>query len=113
MELRSPDPACDPYLELAFCLTAGLDSIEKGLIPPPEVTENISDMNAVARKARGIDSLPDSLEETIHALETNPLMLDILGEHMAADYIKGKQKEWEEYCTRVSSWKREKYIINY
>ena len=113
VELRSPDPACNPYLELALCLAAGLDGIEKGLTPPPEVTENIFDMNAAARKAHGIDSLPDSLEEAIHALEADPLVLDTLGEHVAANYIEGKRKEWEEYRTRVSSWEREKYIINY
>ena len=77
VELRSPDPACNPYLELALCLAAGLDGIEKGLTPPPEVTENIFDMNAAARKAHGIDSLPDSLEEAIHALEADPLVLDL------------------------------------
>ena len=113
VELRSPDPACNPYLELAVCLAAGLDGIEKGLPPPPEVTENIFDMNAAARKAHGIDSLPDSLEEAIHALEADPLVLDTLGEHVAANYIEGKRKEWEEYRTRVSSWEREKYITNY
>ena len=113
VELRSPDPACNPYLELALCLAAGLDGFEKGLTPPPEVTENIFDMNAAARKAHGIDSLPDSLEEAIHALEADPLVLDTLGEHVAANYIEGKRKEWEEYRTRVSSWEREKYIINY
>ena len=113
VELRSPDPACNPYLELAVCRAAGLDGIEKGLTPPPEVTENIFDMNAAARKAHGIDSLPDSLEEAIHALEADPLVLDTLGEHVAANYIEGKRKEWEEYRTRVSSWEREKYIINY
>ena len=113
VELRSPDPACNPYLELALCLAAGLDGIEQGLTPPPEVTENIFDMNAAARKAHGIDSLPDSLEEAIHALEADPLVLDTLGEHVAANYIEGKRKEWEEYRTRVSSWEREKYIINY
>ena len=95
VELRSPDPACNPYLELALCLAAGLDGIEKGLTPPPEVTENIFDMNAAARKAHGIDSLPDSLEEAIHALEADPLVLDTLGEHVAANYIEGKRKEWE------------------
>ena len=113
VELRSPDPACNPYLELAVCLAAGLDGIEKGLTPPPEVTENIFDMNAAARKAPGIDSLPASLEEAIHALEADPLVLDTLGEHVAANYIEGKRKEWEENRTRVSSWEREKYIINY
>ena len=113
VELRSPDPACNPYLELAVCLTAGLDGIERGLTPPPEVTENIFAMDAAARQAHGIDALPGSLEEAVCALEADPLVLDTLGEHVAANYIQGKKKEWEEYRTRVSSWEREKYIINY
>ena len=113
VELRSPDPACNPYLELAVCLAAGLDGIEKGLTPPPEVTENIFAMDQAARKAHGIDALPGSLEEAIAALEADPLILDTLGEHVAGNYIAGKKKEWEEFRTRVSSWEREKYIINY
>ena len=113
VELRSPDPACNPYLELAVCLAAGLDGIERGLTPPPEVTENIFVMDEAARQAHGIDSLPGSLEEAIRALEADPLILDALGEHVAANYIEGKKKEWDEYRTRVSSWEREKYIINY
>ena len=113
VELRSPDPACNPYLELAVCLAAGLDGIERGLTPPPEVTENIFVMDEDTRQAHGIDSLPGSLEEAIRALEADPLILDALGEHVAANYIEGKKKEWDEYRTRVSSWEREKYIINY
>ena len=113
MGRRSPDPACNPYLELAGCLAAGLDGIEKGMTPPAEVTENIFAMDEAARQAHGIDALPGSLEEAIAALEGDQLILDTLGEHVAANYIEGKKKELEEYRTRVSSWEREKYIINY
>ena len=113
VELRSPDPACTPYLELAVCLAAGLDGIEKGMVPPAEITENIFAMDADARKAHGIESLPGSLEEAIKAMQEDQLILDTLGEHVAANYIEGKMKEWDEYRTRVSSWEREKYIINY
>ena len=113
VELRSPDPSCNPYLELAVCLAAGLDGIEKGMTPPDEVTENIFVMDETARKAHGIDSLPGSLEEAIHAMEADQLILDTLGEHVVTNYLDGKRREWDEYRTRVSSWEREKYIINY
>ena len=113
VELRSPDPSCNPYLAFAVCLAAGLDGIEKGLVPPAEITENIYAMDDAARKVRGIDSLPGSLEEAIRALEADQLILDTLGDHVAQNYLEGKKKEWEEYRTRVSSWEREKYIINY
>ena len=113
VELRSPDPSCNPYLAFAVCLAAGLDGIEKGMTPPAEITENIYAMDAAARKAHGIESLPGSLEEALRALEADQLILDTLGEHVAANYLTGKWREWDEYRTRVSSWEREKYIINY
>ena len=113
VELRSPDPCCNPYLALAVCLAAGLDGIEKGMVPPAEITENIFKMDQVTREANGIASLPGSLEEAIEALENDELILETLGTHIAENYIEGKKKEWDEYRTRVSSWEREKYIINY
>ena len=113
VELRSPDPACNPYLELAVCLAAGLDGIERGLTPPAEITENIFAMDAETRQANGIASLPGSLEEAIRAMQADQLILDTLGEHVTTNYIEGKLREWEEYRTRVSSWEREKYIILY
>ena len=113
VELRNPDPSCNPYLAFAVCVGAGLDGIEKGMTPPAEITENIYAMDAAARKTHGIESLPGSLEEAIKAMQEDQLILDTLGEHVAANYIEGKMKEWDEYRTRVSSWEREKYIINY
>ena len=113
VELRSPDPACNPYLELAVLLAAGLDGIEKGMVPPAEITENIFKMDDDARAAAGIDSLPGSLEEAIKAMQADPMVLETLGGHVSENYIEGKAKEWDEYRTRVSSWEREKYIINY
>ena len=113
VELRSPDPACNPYLELAVLLAAGLDGIEKGMVPPAEITENIFQMDDDARAAAGIDSLPGSLEEAIKAMQADPRVLETLGGHVSENYIEGKAKEWDEYRTRVSSWEREKYIINY
>ncbi len=113
VELRCPDPCCNPYLALAVCLAAGLDGIEKGMTPPPEITENIFKMDTAARKSYGIDSLPGSLEEALLAMKSDELVMSVLGEHVAKNYIEGKWKEWDEYRTRVSSWEREKYIVIY
>ena len=110
MELRCPDPCCNPYLALAVCLAAGLDGIEKGMTPPPEITDNIYEMDDKARAERGIESLPGTLADAIDLLKADQVMLDTLGEHVASNYIAGKEKEWNEYRTRVSSWEREKYM---
>ena len=113
VELRCPDPACNPYLELAVCLAAGLDGIEKGLTPPPEITDNIFAMSPAARRRRGIEALPGSLEEALVCMKKDKLIMDTLVEHVTGQYIAGKEAEWEEYRTRVSSWERDKYMILY
>jgi len=113
VELRSPDPSCNPYLAVAVCLAAGLDGIERGLTPPPEITGNIYEMDEQTRKSHNIDSLPGSLEEALNELEKDELIQQVLGEHVVSYYIEGKRREWEEYRTRVSSWETEKYIIAY
>ena len=113
VELRCPDPACNPYLSLAVCLAAGLDGIEKGMAPPPEITENIFAMTPEEREAKGIAALPGSLEEALNCMKEDALVMETLGGHVTSQYIAGKEKEWDEYRTRVSSWELDKYIINY
>ncbi|NMA24650.1 MAG: type I glutamate--ammonia ligase [Clostridiales bacterium] len=113
VELRNPDPACNPYLALAVCLAAGLEGIEKGMTPPAEVTENIYEMNLAAREKNGIVSLPASLEEAICELKKDALIMETLGAHVLPHYINGKEAEWEDYRKRVSNWELEKYFISY
>lgn len=113
MELRSPDPSCNPYLALAVCLAAGLDGIEKKMTPPEEITENIYEMDADSRLSHGIENLPGTLPEALGLLRGDQLMLDTLGEHIAGQYFAGKEEECREYGTRVSSWEIDKYLIAY
>lgn len=113
VELRSPDPACNPYLAVAACLAAGLDGIAQRLTPPPEIPGNIYAMDQETRKAFGIEALPRNLEEALSEMERDAVVMDVLGPHVAQHYLNGKQKEWEEYQTRVSSWELEKYLVIY
>ena len=113
VELRSPDPSCNPYLAVAACLAAGLDGIQRGLTPPPSITSNIYEMDEEDRRACGIESLPGTLKEALEDLEADALITGVLGEHVTRQYVTGKLKEWEEYQTRVSSWELEKYLVTY
>ncbi|MBQ8080794.1 MAG: glutamine synthetase [Clostridia bacterium] len=113
VELRSPDPSCNPYLEIAACLAAGLDGIEKGMTPPPEITENIYLMEKAERRQRGIHSLPATLREAVDCFVADPLIREAMGEHVTQQYIEGKLREWEAYQTRVSNWEIERYLVVY
>ena len=113
VELRCPDPTCNPYLALAVCLAAGLDGIEKGLTPPDEITENIFAMDEATREAKGIKSLPGSLKDAVDALKADELICEALGDHVVSHYTEGKYAEWDAYRTHVSNWEISKYLITY
>ena len=70
-------------------------------------------MDDATREERGIHCLPDTLKDALEELEKDPLIMDVLGEHVATHYIQGKLDEWNEYQTRVSSWELEKYLVIY
>ncbi len=113
LELRCPDPSCNPYLALAVCLAAGLDGIKKGLVPPAEITENIFAMDEATRAANGIESLPGDLKQAIECLKKDPVVLEALGPHVAASFIEGKEREWDDYRTSVSQWELDHYLVRY
>ncbi len=110
VELRSPDPSCNPYLAIAVCMAAGINGIERGLTPPEEITQDIFHMSREQRAAYGIDSLPGSLDEAIVELQNDQLIMDVLGKHVSEAFLSCKRAECEEYRTRVSSWEVEKYM---
>ena len=113
VELRCPEPACNPYLALSVCLAAGLDGIEKGMTPPAEITENIFAMDEKTRESKGIASLPGSLKEAVDTMLSDKLICDTLGEHIVSQYSEGKYKEWDDYRTHVSSWETDRYLTIY
>ena len=113
VELRCPDPSTNPYLEFALCLAAGLDGIEKQMEVPAEETSNIFAMTEDEREAHGIQSLPGSLHEALKEMKKDPLIKEVLGEHVYRQYLAGKYKEWDEYRTSISEWERDRYMITY
>ncbi len=113
VELRCPDPACNPYLEMALCLAAGLDGIKKGMQAPEGVTKNIFVMSAEELKEDGIESLPGSLSDALDAYEADPFIKEALGDHVYTKYLEGKRKEWDDYRTKVSQWEIGEYLTKY
>lgn len=113
LELRCPDPACNPYLELALCLAAGLDGIKKGMTPPKSTDVNIFHLTAQERVDLGIDSLPGSLLEAIGEMGKDELVKSTLGAHVYEKYTEAKIKEWDEFRTTVTEWEIDKYLLKY
>ncbi len=113
IELRSPDPAANPYLALAVCLGAGLEGIEQKLMPPASVDCNIFEMSQEEKNACKIEEIPGTLLEAIEALEQDPLMKEILGEHVYHKYMEAKKEEWQSYRSQVTEWEIARYLNRY
>ncbi len=110
VELRSPDPACNPYLAFSVMLAAGLEGIEKGYELPEPVEENAFDMSPAERERRGIGTLPGSLAEAIKLAEASELMRKALGEHVFHTFIRNKKIEWDEYRAQVTDYELKRYL---
>jgi glutamine synthetase len=111
IELRMPDPACNPYLAFAIMLAAGLKGIQDGLEPPEPVDNvNIYHLTDEDRRERGIVSLPEDLWEAIKLAEKSDLVLETLGEHVFEQFLRNKRIIWGDYHARVTRHEVEYYL---
>ena len=113
IELRSPDSAANPYLVLAACLAAGLDGIRKNLEPAASVDENIYAMSKEERRARGIKTLPESLEAAVKIFRKSRFSEKVLGSHIFSKYLEAKEKEWNAFRVHVTDWEVKEYLRKY
>ncbi len=110
IEVRFPDPACNPYLAFAVMLKAGLEGIKNKytLVEPLEVSAY--EMEEIERKARKIEELPGSLIEAIEIAEESKLLKDALGEHIYTKFLENKKIEWDNYRTKISDYEIKRYL---
>jgi glutamine synthetase len=109
IELRCPDPACNPYLAFAVMLAAGLKGIDAAYTLKPSVEDDIYEMTLAERKEHGIESLPGSLVEAIEITAKSKLVKDALGDHVFTKFIENKQIEWDSYRTWVTDYELSEY----
>ncbi len=110
MELRCPDPACNPYLTFAALLQAGLEGIEKGYELPEPMEKNLYHLAPDDRRRLGIEQLPETLGEAIELTSESELVLRTFGEHMFNRYVEIKRQEWEDYRVQVTQWELARYL---
>ena len=110
IELRSPDPSCNPYLAYAVMLRCGLDGIERRLPLPPPVEESLYGFDEVELERRNVGLLPDSLKDAVDAFQHDDVVRDALGDSLAEGLLEAKALEWREYRSQVTPWELEKYL---
>lgn len=110
VELRSPDPACNPYLAFACMLNAGLKGIEKGYKLPDPVEMDVYHLSGEERKKYKIDTLPGNLNRAIEYAEGSTLLKDTLGDHIFEQFITSKKVEWDDYRIQIHPYEIERYL---
>ncbi len=113
IELRSPDPSCNPYLALAVTIRAGLDGLKHRHELPSPVSRNIYRLSEAERRELGIDRLPEDLEAALDALESDRVVWDALGDFIAQRFVEAKRLEWDVYRHEVHQWELDQYLRVY
>ncbi|MGV8906421.1 MAG: type I glutamate--ammonia ligase [Acetobacterium sp.] len=113
MELRSPDPTCNPYLTFALILAAGLEGLLMKLPLMDELNLEAKEIIPETQMIKSIDELPISLFEAVKAMEADPLIESVLGEELLKKYSDLKRKEWADYIKTVHPWEIDRYFAIY
>jgi glutamine synthetase len=113
IELRCPDPSCNPYLAFAVMLAAGLDGIRRKLTPPRPVEENLYHFDDQMMAKYAVGTLPGTLKEALDELAADDVVREALGEHIYEWFSAAKLAEWDEYRKSVSPWELEHYLSTY
>jgi glutamine synthetase len=108
LELRLPDPACNPYLAFAGMLTAGLDGLDSELEIGPPMEE--LDHGVEFGPKLSVRPLPTALADALIALEDDDVITAALGSGLVAIYVAAKRLEWDSYRREVTPWERDTYF---
>jgi glutamine synthetase len=110
VEVRLPDPACNPYLAFSVLLAAGMKGIEEGYELQAEAPDNLHELSEAELRAAGVRPLPVDLHEALTVMESSELVAEVLGEHVFEYFLRNKHDEWQAYQRYVSPFERDRYM---
>ena len=110
LELRCPDPSCNPYLAFTVMLAAGLDGIRRKLTVPEATEENIY---LAENRPNSLEILPGSLNHALRTMEADEVVCKALGPHISERFLSAKRLEWDDFRLEVTDWELKKYLPNY
>jgi glutamine synthetase len=113
IEVRTPDPACNPYLAFAAMIAAGLDGVRRKLDPDEPINKNIFALSAREKRRFRIEELPRTLDEAVRALKKDDVVQAALGPHITQHYVEAKLADWRAFAAAVHPWEIERYLARY
>jgi glutamine synthetase len=110
LEIRNPDPACNPYLAFTVMLKCGLHGVKEKLPLPPPIEENLLAFDPLELERRQIGSLPETLGEAIEEFKRDTVIREALGDLLFSKLAETKSKEWQDFRQYVTPWEMERYL---
>jgi glutamine synthetase len=97
LELKPADASSNPYLAFGGLIAAGLDGMDRELVPPPPIGVDPAGLSDDEREAAGIVRYPTTLAEALDRLEADEVLMDALGDPLARSYVTVRRSEWDAY----------------
>jgi glutamine synthetase len=113
IELRCPDPSCNPYLAFAVMLAAGLDGIRRELSVPQPIEEDLFHFDEAMMAKYAVGTLPVSLGEALEELQRDEVVMAAIGDHVGEWFVEAKRQEWSDYRVQVTPWEIDRYLETY
>jgi glutamine synthetase len=108
-ESRNADGSVNPYLAATLALAAGLEGVRERIDPGEPNEDNLYAISEAERRARGIEFLPQTLQEAVASFAADPLVERTLGRALRDEFVHYKTVEWDSYHLSVSAWEVERY----
>ena len=113
IELRCPDPSCNPYLAFTVMLAAGIDGIRREIPLPGPMEEDLFRFDEATMAKHALGTLPTSLGEALDEFERDEVITRAVGAHIAQWFVEAKRQEWTDYRSRVTPWEIDRYLETY
>ncbi len=110
LELRCPDPSCNPYLAFSVMLQAGLDGMKRSMKPPKPVEEDVYEFDQAKLAEYKIDMLPFSIMRAVEELKKDEVIKQALGKHTFESFIQAKTSDFDDYRMQITPWEISKYL---
>ncbi len=109
IELRSPDPSGNVYLQMAVFIAMGLQGLREKTDPgDPDEGNTYRGYDRTQIVNTGL--LPRSMYEALAEAENSGFLLNVLGERLFKSYLSLKIREWESFRTTVTNLEHSAYL---
>ena len=115
LEFRPSDSSANPYIALGGLIAAGLDGIERELMPSEDqkVEVDPTDLTEQELADRGIRRLPTTLKQATQELEQDSLLIEAMGDLLARSYLAIRRADWDIFSRENDDFEIRNHFYKY